>query len=47
MQPMKGFLSPKMKYGTGIRTVLKPQELIVTKSRSVIYSLRCILILAS
>ena len=47
MHPINGSLSPKIKYGTGIRTASNPHDLIVTKSRSVMYSLRWILILAS
>lgn len=47
MQPVKGSLSPNTKYGTGIRTASIPIALMVTKSLSVIYSERWILILAS
>ena len=47
MQPTKGGRSPKMKYGTGIRTQVRPMDAIFAKSRSVMYSLRWISILAS
>ena len=47
MQPINGFRSPKIKYGTGIRTDSIPMLFMVTKSRSVIYSERWIFILAS
>ena len=47
MQPMNGARSPKMKYGTGMRTEFSPHDLMVAKSRSLMYSARWVLMRAS